>query len=123
MAEILLNNIYLTVFLPLWIFLIIMIGRFFSVFVNRKTVYGNYNPVNNDVKFYGIVLALYNNDLRNMNFFHHLFPFAIICTVSTYISCFLSAAEFLRAMSVSISIFKISSRAFSEKCRLLLIAF
>ena len=39
MAEILLNNIYLTVFLPLWIFLIIMIGRFFSVFVNRKIIY------------------------------------------------------------------------------------
>lgn len=39
MAEILLNNIYLTLLLPLWIFLIIMVGRFFSVYVNKLIIY------------------------------------------------------------------------------------
>ena len=38
MTEILLNNIYLTILLPLWIFLIIMVGRFFSVYVNKHIV-------------------------------------------------------------------------------------
>ena len=36
MAEITLNNIYLILLLPLWVFLIIMLGRFFSVYVNPK---------------------------------------------------------------------------------------
>lgn len=40
MAEIISNNIYLIFLLPLWIFLIIMIGRFFSVYVNKHLVYG-----------------------------------------------------------------------------------
>ncbi len=39
MAEIFLNNIYLTLLLPLWIFLIIMVGRFFSVYVNKLIIY------------------------------------------------------------------------------------
>ena len=38
MIEILLNNIYLTILLPLWIFLIIMVGRFFSVYVNKYII-------------------------------------------------------------------------------------
>ena len=36
MAEIISNNIYLILLLPLWIFLIIMLGRFFSVYINYK---------------------------------------------------------------------------------------
>lgn len=39
MADFLLNNIYLAIFLPLWIFLIIMVGRFFSVYVNKSVIY------------------------------------------------------------------------------------
>lgn len=39
MAELFLNNIYLALLLPLWIFLIIMIGRFFSVYVNKTIIY------------------------------------------------------------------------------------
>ena len=37
-AEIISNNIYLVLLLPLWIFLIIMLGRFFSVYINQKIV-------------------------------------------------------------------------------------
>ena len=39
MTEALLDNIYLILLLPLWIFLIIMVGRFFSVYVNKKIIY------------------------------------------------------------------------------------
>ena len=39
MAEIISNNIYLISLLPLWIFLIIMLGRFFSVYVNKFVMY------------------------------------------------------------------------------------
>lgn len=39
MAEIFLDNIYLALLLPLWIFLIIMVGRFFSVYVNKTIVH------------------------------------------------------------------------------------
>ena len=40
MAEIVLENIYLVLLLPLWVFLIIMLGRFFSVYVNSKIIGG-----------------------------------------------------------------------------------
>lgn len=39
MAELFLDNIYLALLLPLWIFLIIMLGRFFSVYVNKSVIY------------------------------------------------------------------------------------
>lgn len=39
MANIILDNTYLILLLPLWIFLIIMGGRFFSVYVNKKIIY------------------------------------------------------------------------------------
>lgn len=39
MAELFLNNIYLALLLPLWIFLIIMLGRFFSVYVNKFVIH------------------------------------------------------------------------------------
>ena len=39
LAEIILNNIYITVLLPFWMFLIIMIGRFFSVYINNRLIY------------------------------------------------------------------------------------
>lgn len=39
MAELFLDNLYLVLLLPLWLFLIIMIGRFFSVYVNKKLIY------------------------------------------------------------------------------------
>lgn len=39
MAELFLDNIYLALLLPLWIFLIIMVGRFFSVYVNKNIIY------------------------------------------------------------------------------------
>lgn len=39
MADLFLNNIYLALLLPLWVFLIIMIGRFFSVYVNKIIIY------------------------------------------------------------------------------------
>ena len=39
LAELLLNNIYLILLLPLWLFLIIMVGRFFSVYVNKIIIY------------------------------------------------------------------------------------
>ncbi len=32
--------LYLTLLLPLWIFLIVMLGRFFSVYVNKKIIHG-----------------------------------------------------------------------------------
>lgn len=34
-----LDNIYLVLLMPFWIFLIIMLGRFFSVYVNKKIIY------------------------------------------------------------------------------------
>ena len=40
MTEIISNNIYLILLLPLWIFLIIMLGRFFSVYINPKIIGG-----------------------------------------------------------------------------------
>lgn len=39
MSDIILDNTYLILLLPLWIFLIIMGGRFFSVYVNKKIIY------------------------------------------------------------------------------------
>lgn len=36
MAELILENIYLVILLPLWIFLLIMFGRFFSVYVHKS---------------------------------------------------------------------------------------
>ena len=39
LAELLLNNIYLILLLPLWLFLIIMVGRFFSFYVNKNIIY------------------------------------------------------------------------------------
>lgn len=39
MADIILNNIYIVLLLPLWIFLIVMVGRFFSVYVNKTIIY------------------------------------------------------------------------------------
>lgn len=39
MAEIISDNIYLIMLLPFWIFLIIMLGRFFSVYVNKGMIY------------------------------------------------------------------------------------
>ena len=39
MADIFLDNIYLIILLPLWIFLSIMVGRFFSVYVNKLIIY------------------------------------------------------------------------------------
>lgn len=40
MSDIILDNIYLILLLPFWIFLIIMLGRFFSVYVNKIVIYG-----------------------------------------------------------------------------------
>ena len=39
MESLILDNISLIIFLPLWIFLIIMCGRFFSVYVNKNIIY------------------------------------------------------------------------------------
>lgn len=39
MADIILDNIYLILLIPFWIFLIIMLGRFFSVYVNKNIIY------------------------------------------------------------------------------------
>ncbi len=39
MNELFLDNIYLILLVPLWIFLIIMVGRFFSVYVNKSITY------------------------------------------------------------------------------------
>ena len=39
MNELFLNNIYLILLIPLWTFLIIMLGRFFSVYINNKVIY------------------------------------------------------------------------------------
>lgn len=39
MTDIIANNFYLILFLPLWLFLIIMIGRFFAVYVNQRLIY------------------------------------------------------------------------------------
>ena len=39
MADLILDNIYLVLLLPLWLFLIIMLGRFFSVYVNKGVIY------------------------------------------------------------------------------------
>jgi len=39
LADIILNNLYIVLLLPLWIFLIIMVGRFFSVYVNKTIIY------------------------------------------------------------------------------------
>lgn len=39
MSDLIINNTYLILLLPLWIFLIIMCGRFFSVYVHKKIIY------------------------------------------------------------------------------------
>lgn len=39
MADLILDNIYLILLLPLWIFLIIMSARFFAVYVNNRIIY------------------------------------------------------------------------------------
>ena len=39
LTEIIINNLYLMMLLPLWIFLIIMVGRFFAVYVNKYIIY------------------------------------------------------------------------------------
>ena len=39
MSELFLDNIYLILLVPLWIFLIVMGGRFFSVYVNKGIIY------------------------------------------------------------------------------------
>jgi len=39
MADIIIDNIYLILLLPLWIFMIIMSARFFAVYVNKKIIY------------------------------------------------------------------------------------
>ena len=39
MGELFLDNIYLVLLVPFWIFLIIMLGRFFSVYVNKNIIY------------------------------------------------------------------------------------
>ena len=39
MSDLILDNIYLILLLPFWIFLIVMCGRFFSVYVNKKIIY------------------------------------------------------------------------------------
>ncbi len=39
MADMILDNIYLILLIPFWIFLIIMLGRFFSVYVNKVVIY------------------------------------------------------------------------------------
>ena len=39
MTNLIINNLILVILLPLWIFLIIMLGRFFSVYVNKKIIY------------------------------------------------------------------------------------
>lgn len=39
MTELFLNNIYLILLLPFWLFLIIMVGRFFAVYVNKFIIY------------------------------------------------------------------------------------
>ena len=36
MSDLILDNTYLILLLPLWIFLIIMCGRFFAVYVNNE---------------------------------------------------------------------------------------
>lgn len=38
LVDLILNNIYITILLPFWIFLIIMVGRFFSVYINNKLI-------------------------------------------------------------------------------------
>lgn len=39
MTELITENLYLIILLPLWIFIIIMAGRFFSVYINKKLIY------------------------------------------------------------------------------------
>ena len=39
MTNLILDNISLILLLPLWIFLIIMCGRFFSIYVNKNIIY------------------------------------------------------------------------------------
>ena len=39
MQSLIIDNLSLIILLPLWIFLIIMVGRFFSVYVNKKIIY------------------------------------------------------------------------------------
>ena len=39
MTSLFLDNLYLTILLPLWLFLIIMVGRFFSVYVNKNLIH------------------------------------------------------------------------------------
>ena len=53
MAEIFLDNIYLVLLLPLWIFLIIMVGRFFAVYVNKWVIY----TLTLLSSFFGIILC------------------------------------------------------------------
>ena len=39
MDSLIINNISLIIFLPLWIFLVIMVGRFFCLYINKKIIH------------------------------------------------------------------------------------
>lgn len=53
MADIILDNIYLILLLPLWIFLIIMSARFFAVYVNNRIIY----TLTLLLSFFGVLLC------------------------------------------------------------------
>ena len=53
MANLILDNIYVILLLPLWIFLIIMSARFFAVYVNDKIIY----TLTLLASFFGILLS------------------------------------------------------------------
>ena len=53
MANLILDNAYVILLLPLWIFLIIMSARFFAVYVNDKIIY----TLTLLASFFGILLS------------------------------------------------------------------
>ena len=70
MENIILDNLSLILLLPLWIFLIIMCGRFFSVYVNNKII--NFLTLFSSFLGVGICGAAFNNISEPIEF---LYPF------------------------------------------------
>lgn len=63
MSELIFNNLYLAILLPLWIFLIIMCGRFFAVYVQKKIIY-----------FLTVLSSFLGIIICSLNLFHYTKP-------------------------------------------------
>ena len=99
MQEIILDNIYLILFLPFWIFLIIMGARIFSFYINNKVIYG----LTLLASFLGVLLTSFS--LANFSsIIENSFPFIKISNFTLY--CGIQADKL--SLIVALVLFSIS---------------